>query len=248
MKQEKDANSQVEPPPSLVLKIQRSIRRRGLKGTIRLAALKGFDRLQGAIFDRRFGVETSGNVELQDLEIGSPDVVHGIRYQPTPARAFEEVVAALDINVGDFVLVDFGCGKGRTLLLAAKMGFKKAIGVEFSRDLASIAVANAKRMGVEDKVEVVHQDASLFVPPVEKCVFYFFLPFLDPVMSVVLENIKRSIDAHPREFRIALYDPPRRENLEGDSAFKRVAQASSYVIYGPGGHKPQPAASLQTNA
>ncbi len=223
----------VHDTPNLALKIRRSLRRRGLKGTIRLAALKGFDHIQGAIFDRRFGVETAGNVELQDLKIDSPDVKHGIRYQPTPTGAFEAMVAALDVKVSDFVLVDFGCGKGRTLLLGAQLGFKKAIGVEFSRDLAAIAVANAKRMILEDKVEVICQDACLFEPPKEPSIFYFFLPFLDPVMSAVVQNMKRSLAKHPRQFRILFYDPPAACAFEKDPAFQTIRRETNFAIYGP---------------
>jgi hypothetical protein len=120
-----------DQPPNLALKIQRSLRRRGLRGTIRLALLKGFYCIQGTIFDCRFGVNTSGNVELRDLNIEGPNVVHGIRYQPTPTRLFHEMMVALNVPVSNFTLIDFGCGKGRTLLQAARFGFKKAIGVEF---------------------------------------------------------------------------------------------------------------------
>lgn len=227
------------PPPtfdqsaSLALKFQRSLRRRGLRGTIRLALLKGLYRIQGAIFDCRFGVDTSSKVELRDLRIEGPNVVHGIRYQPTPTRLFHEMIAALDVPVNDFTLVDFGCGKGRTLLQAARFGFKKAVGVEFSKDLATIAMANAKRMGLEEKVVVVCQDAVAFEPPLENCVFYFFLPFLDPVMSVVVQNIKRSLVARPRQFRIVCYDPPRGGYLERDQTLETVLRAPTYVIYGP---------------
>src|ERR1700732_573436 len=83
--------------PSLALKMRRSLRRRGLKGTIRLALLKGFYRIQGAIFDYRLGINTSGNVELRDLNIEGPNVVHGIRYQPTPTHLFNEMLGALDV-------------------------------------------------------------------------------------------------------------------------------------------------------
>jgi SAM-dependent methyltransferase len=219
--------------PTLALKIRRSLRRRGLRGTIRLALLKGLYRIQGAIFDCRFGVNTSSNVELRDLKIEGPNVVYGIRYQPTPTRLFHEMMGALDVPVSDFTLVDFGCGKGRTLLQAARLGFKRAIGVEFSQGLAAIALANARRVGLKDKVEIVCQDASLFEPPQENCVFYFFLPFLDPVMGVVIQNIKRSLAEHPRQFRIVCYDPPPAGPFENDPAFQTIRRGPEFVVYGP---------------
>ena len=148
-------------------------------------------------------------LELQDLNIESPNVIHGIRYQPTPTGAFRQMMNALDIPARDFVFVDFGCGKGRTLLLAADFGFKRVIGVEFSSDLAGVAAANARKARLERQVEVVCQDASEFEPPADKCVFYFFLPFVDPIMSKVVDNIKRSLARNPRQFRIVCYDPPK---------------------------------------
>jgi SAM-dependent methyltransferase len=222
----------LEQPPGWAMKIRRSFRRRGFRGTIRLAALKVLHRLQGAIFDRRYGVETSGNVELQDLNIESPNVIHGIRYQPTPTGAFRQMMNALDIPARDFVFVDFGCGKGRTLLLAADFGFKRVIGVEFSSDLAGVAAANARKARLERQVEVVCQDASEFEPPADKCVFYFFLPFVDPIMSKVVDNIKRSLARNPRQFRIVCYDPPKVGPFEEDPAFQAILRGPLFTIYG----------------
>jgi len=210
-----------EQAPGWGLKIRRSLRRRGLRGTIRLAALRGFHRIQGAIFDRRFGVDTSKNVELRD-----------IRYQPTPTRKFREMMTALDVPAQDFVFIDFGCGKGRTLLLAAHFGFKKVIGIEFSHDLAGVALANASRMGLDKKVEVFCQDASEFELPPENSVFYFFLPFLDPVMSTVVANIKLSLARNHREFRIVCYDPPPVGAFEDDPAFQAILRGPEFAIYG----------------
>ena len=52
------------------------------------------------------------------------------------------MLRALDIDYSDFVFVDYGSGKGRTLLVAAEFPFKKIVGVEIAQELHAIAGKN----------------------------------------------------------------------------------------------------------
>jgi hypothetical protein len=126
-----------------------STRDRGFLETVRLIPknLAHVFRLRyDGCFDRKFGTNTGGTVELINLDIGSENVKYGVWYEPTSALIFNHILAKLPRTVGlvyeDYVYVDYGSGKGRTLLLASEFPFAEIIGIEFSRELCSVAKNN----------------------------------------------------------------------------------------------------------
>src|ERR1035438_2297402 len=141
---------------SIRRKFARSLEIRGLWGSIGLAVKQPYlwfrfhkteDRRNKTQqeFDRKFGVDTSGIVYLSDLDIASPNFVHGTRYGPTLKKTFDEVVGQVPIAHSDFVFIDVGSGKGAVLLYASEYPFQRVVGVEFSRELHEIAQKNIAR-------------------------------------------------------------------------------------------------------
>jgi SAM-dependent methyltransferase len=109
----------------------------------------------------------------------------------SPSREVRDAVGFLGEDPGSFDFVDLGCGKGRVLLVAANLGFKQVIGVEFARELAEIANQNFTKMKVTNAA-VVHADAAEYQFPDSDLVVYLYNPFLPQVMKKVVANLKRS--------------------------------------------------------
>ena len=65
-------------------------------------------------------------------------------YSPTPRSTFFKLLRHLDVDYARFTFIDFGCGKGKVLLLAAELPFQRIIGIEFSPALARVAEENLK--------------------------------------------------------------------------------------------------------
>jgi len=59
------------------------------------------------------------------------------------------------------VLLDIGCGEGAIVLEAAKSiySFKKIFGIEYNDDRFKKVIHNIKDLRLEDKVEIIHDDA-----------------------------------------------------------------------------------------
>lgn len=95
-----------------------------------------------ALFDRRAGVQTMGRVTVQELGL-SPE--NSVRYEATPVGFFHSVLSKLAVDYRNTVFIDFGSGKGRTLLLASHYPFRSIIGVEISPALCEIAIDNVNR-------------------------------------------------------------------------------------------------------
>ena len=151
-------------------------------------------------FDARHGTDTSTFADLDGLAIASENKRHGERYQPSPVHSLRQVLRRLGIRHADFSFVDFGSGKGRTLLIAGELPFKRVIGVEFSAELHCRAEQNIARYRrrTASEVTAVHADATRFDLPPGDLVLYFFNPFAHAVLQQVLANINAALRAQPR--------------------------------------------------
>jgi hypothetical protein len=171
-------------------------------GRIRLWASSLYDRRQ----DRRLGIRTDGLILPPDLCEGC------FPYLPLAYRSLERLFARIDVKPGQDVLIDFGSGLGRVPIFAAQRPLKRSIGVELSQVLAARAVENAKAALPKlacRQVEMVACDARAYVVPDDATLFYFFMPFDEPILAAVLDNIKASLDANPRAARIVYVKPNR---------------------------------------
>jgi predicted RNA methylase len=173
----------------------RTIRKRGFLNTLRYA-------YYDFLFDLRYGTETVNVVELEGLKIESENKEHGVQYQPVTAYIFNQLFSQLNIDFENSTLVDFGCGKGRALILASHYGFKRIIGVEFSTELAEICKENLVKFRAKSnpksEFDVLCMDVAHYDIPPEANVLLFCNPFGEVVIKKVIDNIVESLKGSPR--------------------------------------------------
>jgi SAM-dependent methyltransferase len=155
-----------------------------------------------AAFDRRFRVDTGGYIPVGELDIPEHLRLTAAHYQPTAAVTFAVVLAELGIDYTQYIFVDFGSGKGRTLIQAAQFPFQQVLGVELSPGLHAVAERNllsVDRTRLQcQHLQSICADAGTYEIPLAPAVLYFFHPFDDSVLRRVLENLRRSLEAAPR--------------------------------------------------
>src|SRR5206468_4366794 len=110
-------------------------------------------------FDLRHGTDTSGVEPLWKFRVASPNARFGFHYKATDEKELLDAITFLDEDPRAFTFVDLGCGKGRPLLIAARLGFARIIGVEFAPELVAVAAGNLATMRVSNAT-VVHADAA----------------------------------------------------------------------------------------
>ncbi len=184
-----------------------SIHRVGLIDTFLLTISRGVDFL----FDWKYGLDTSKRVELSALDIKEGNTSHGSPYQPTGVLAFRKALRAVSIPQ-PVTFVDYGSGKGRTLVLAAMAGFENVIGIEFSSELCDSASDNLEKTKAifpnkQTETAVVCIDAVKYQYTDKENVFYFFYPFDNTLMKRVFTTIEASIVRNPRDAIIIEYVP-----------------------------------------
>jgi SAM-dependent methyltransferase len=154
-------------------------------------------RVTDLVFDSLHHVDTGGFIDLPEMD------GNGRNYVASPPRAWKLLMRHLAIDPSRFTYLDLGCGKGRTLLLASKMGFRRVIGLDISQQLLDVAFANAGRSGV--KFELVCTDVRSFEFPQDPLVIFMYNPFFEEVMRKVAENLIHSLRQCPREVYVVYY-------------------------------------------
>jgi hypothetical protein len=189
-----------------------------------------------ARFDRRYGLETAGVAPLASLSLldrDCDDRHDRRRYEAVPLVTFARMMSRLPADLSDYAFVDFGSGKGRALLLAARYGFKRIIGVEFAAELHRAAERNVEASRRQctrpAQIELINQNAVCFPIPDEKCVFYFFNPFGDRVLAQVISNIEESYGRRPRKMFFLYVNPHGAHVLDGRK-FVRVVERRRFGL------------------
>jgi SAM-dependent methyltransferase len=197
----------------VIKKLFRSLKEHGVRITLR----EIIDRLNIGLrvffdrsFDRRFGVETSGIIDIEEYpDVGLEQKSAGYRYEPTPAPALKFMLKKLDIDHSKYTFIDFGSGKGRVLLIASEYPYRKIIGVEFSQALHDIAKSNLNAWKYPTQkcfnIESICMDARNFKLPNDPVVLFFFTPFKNSITAEVVSNIQKSIKNEPRHIEILYY-------------------------------------------
>ncbi len=158
-------------------------------------------------FDNEFGTDTDGILEVGSLDIALSENNHHARnYTPSPALFTTKIIQELSIDHTRFSFIDFGSGKGRVLLIASQFPFKSVIGIEFSRELCEVAKDNIAKIPpskcAASWVECVHTDVMEYRLPGDPLVCYFFNPFDQVIMEVVVVRLVESLREIPREIYV----------------------------------------------
>lgn len=191
-------------------------------------------------FDWRHNVKTCGDDDLRQLTVVGENASHAIAYIPTTPRTGRYILRNLPVtDFSNYTFIDIGSGKGRMLLLAAELPFRRVIGIEFAADLHALAQQNVKTYRNPDQasfqIEPVHIDATRYEFPLEPLLIYFYYPFNQAVMEPVIQNLNRSLVEHPRDVILVYHNPVLCDVVEAASQLRVYAHityfASRYAIF-----------------
>ena len=231
-------------------KAVRSLRKRGVTGSINFAAALAKRVLSGrwinfpyenpwcryldARFDRRFALDTASIINLPELQT-EPRFKDANKYAPTPRFLFRRALRHVQVDYDKFVFIDFGCGKGKALLLASELPFKQIIGIELSSKLIRVAEDNLRsylsRPRECNGVQLACMDATEYQIPYEPAIYYFCNPFGTEVMHKVLENIRLSLAEAPREVYVVYLNPELQSLLDESGFLAPIKRTTWYSIY-----------------
>jgi SAM-dependent methyltransferase len=191
----------------LINKIGHSLRKEGVKGTLQRIFISFRNAKRADSFDKKYGTDTAGSIPLWQLDVTSKNAKLGHRYQPIREDVFRSCIHRIEVNPSSYVFIDLGCGKARTLIVAAQLGFAQVIGVEFARELADVAKKNLRLLNIRNGT-IIHGDAAEYKFPDSDFVLYMYNPFLADVMSKVIHRLEEFCTKHPQRRIFVIYHNP----------------------------------------
>lgn len=149
-----------------------------------------------------------------------------VNYDAYPRLPFLWSIEALQLAPQDFSFVDYGSGRGRLVLAAARLPFRQAAGVEFSKTLHFEALANlaaypAQNIACRD-IRFVNGDARDFELPEGNVVAFFFNPFLGAILDRVAQNIEDAARTPGRTIHVIFANTTGADLFPGRPAFRRI--------------------------
>lgn len=178
---------------------------------------------------------TSAAVGWRDRLLG----IFNSPYQPTEPALFHETIAAIssqpNFNFPNFIFIDLGSGKGRTLLMASDYAFRRIIGVELLPTLHQIAEQNLSKYQSDKQkcfyLESICADATEFSFPAESTVLFLFNPFPELGLKRVIINLERSLRSNPRNVYVLYHNPLLAHVLDKSAAIEQIARTEQFTIY-----------------
>jgi SAM-dependent methyltransferase len=178
---------------------------------VKLAAFTVYHEIKG---EKKYQIDTIRIDNLQHQKIKSNNLKHASIYQGTNYFIIEKAFEFLNNENANPNIVDFGCGKGRVLIVAAFYGFKKITGIDFAESLcreAELNIEKIKRLFPKTDFEIVCDDAVNYSIENDSNVFFFFNPFDEVVMLQIVKNILSSFKKTERKIYIVYVNPLHKE-------------------------------------
>ncbi len=144
-------------------------------------------------------------------------------YEASGWTYLPRVMRPWEISADD-VFLDFGCGRGRVLYMAARYyRLRRVIGVDVSAELTQHARANIeqrrKRLRTRD-VEIVCANARDWAVPDDVTLIYLYFPFSGETWRAVVANLVASLDRNPRRVRVFFAAPKQTDALLETGRFR----------------------------
>ena len=192
-------------------------------------------------FDTANGVDTSGYVPASEIA-ADPALAATISpyggSQPSIVRRSLERLP----DIREYGFVDIGCGKGRPLLVASAMPFQRLLGIEISPALGAVAQANAavmaRRFPGLPAIQIEIGDATAALMPGPRVVCFIYHPFDASLLSALLGNLERQLQAGLEHVFLVYYNPIHGSVIDSSRRFQRwsavtLDYAAAELGYGP---------------
>ena len=187
-------------------------------------------------FDLKYGTDTAGYLRPEELRGGmTHDAMNNGYSAVAPSvfreacRLWRETLPSSATRVEAYTFVDVGAGKGRALLLAAELPFRKVIGVELNEELARIAQKNVTLWNrvarPRAKIRILRQDAAEFHWPRTPLLVYLNNPFDCALVEELAEKLAAVAASGPGLVDVVYVNPGCAEKLIQRGIFKLLWNA-----------------------
>ncbi len=190
-------------------------------------------------FDKEHGTETGALIPGEDLQTGHRHDRYITAYHGTAPSLFQKVMAhwrGVAIHpVEQTAFLDIGAGKGRAMLLASQMPFRRIVGVELHPMLAAKMRENVEHWQethATPPMRIDEADAMTLRMPSGPCCLFLFNPFDLVLMDRFLDRLKVQFRGREQDLDL-LYvnDEQKRLIAEEHSQFELLWQGRVFLSH-----------------
>ena len=147
-----------------------------------------------------------------------------VMWLPTPDAMVERMLSMAKTTSAD-VVYDLGAGDGRLPIAAAQRFGATAVGIEYDRELASLARRSAERAGVAGKVTIIQGD--IFKEDFSRAtvVTLYLLPDLNQQLRPQLLEMKPSTRVVSHAWDMGEWEPDATQRIGESEAFLWIVPA-----------------------
>jgi len=187
--------------------------------------------------ERKYKLNTIELDRLKTISVKGDNLNHGSIYQACNYYILEKgfdylgstCLSGRQVNENKN-FTDFGCGKGRAMVVAAHYGFNNITGIDFAKALCLLAeknIQNTRTLFPLTKFNIICDDVVNYRIQKDQTVFFFFNPFDEVVMLKVVKNILSSLKEKERKIYIMYANPVHKEiflsaGFEEEFYFKKL--------------------------
>ena len=193
-------------------------------------------------FDRLHGVDTAAEMPLEIAGVPQAQVANGNGvYRALTESVFDEAMAAVKLDWERYTFVDIGSDKGKLLLLASNLSFRRIVGIEYAAALHEVAERNVAVYRASTQrctaIECIYGDALTQPLPDGPLLLFIFNALATPVMRELLDRLDRHARATPAQPLLLVYTNIRSVREMGDvfdhlQQFAIVRRQRRFVVIG----------------
>ena len=147
-------------------------------------------------------------------QMRQPDVI----YVPTRQTVVDAMLAVAKVTAGD-VVYDLGCGDGRIVVSAAKLG-ARGVGIDIDPQRVSEANQNVQRSNTGDRVKILNQDLFTTDFSDASVVMLYLLPSLNLKLRPTLwKTLKPGTRIVSHDFDMGDWKPEQTLNVDGATVY-----------------------------
>ena len=164
--------------------------------------------------ERKYNLDTIELDRLKTITVKGDNLDHSSIYQACNYYILEKGFNYLRSIHENKNFTDFGCGKGRSIIVAAYYGFTNITGIDFAKALCVLAdknVHNTRPLFPLAKFNIICDDVVNYKIQNDQTVFFFFNPFDEVIMLKVVKNILASLKEKERKIYIMYANPVHKE-------------------------------------
>ena len=169
-------------------------------------------------FDLLHGTETGALIPGEELATGHRHDRHITAYHGTAPSLFRKALARWQTfaihPIGRTAFLDIGAGKGRAMLLAADLPFRRIVGVELHPALAAAARENLEGYRVRHKpppMQLIEADVMDLRLPAGPCLVFLFNPFGAVLLDRFLVKLIRTFRDRPNQLDVLYINDEQRD-------------------------------------